>query len=134
VPDRADPSSSREATEDLARQARAEVSSAASLLARTFAYHAAAGKLPSPVVALRLARPLELAARSEVCAHIRRGRESGLPWHEIGGLLGFGPLAAGSGAIVAGYAFDYTVGPRDATSSEPSAFIWSCQACGQMII
>lgn len=109
--DRADPGS-REAAEDLAWQARSEVSSAASRLARTLAHCAAAGKLPSADVAFRAARQLELAARSEAVTHIRRARESGMSWHEVGGLLGFGPLAAGDGASVADYAFEYTVGPR----------------------
>lgn len=121
--DRADPGS-REAAEDLARQAHSEVSSATSRLAWTFAHHSAAGKLPSADVAFRAARQLELAARSEVVRHIRRARESGMSWHEVGGLLGFGPLSAGHSASVADYAFDYTVGPRGATWSEPPIFMW----------
>jgi hypothetical protein len=64
---------------------REEVSVPASRLARWFGYHAAAGKLPPSDIALRAGRELELAARSEVCAHIRRGRESGLSWHGVGG-------------------------------------------------
>jgi hypothetical protein len=59
-----------------------------------------------------------LAARNEARVHIRRAREDGLSWHEIAGLLGFGPLAADTGVSVAGYAFDYTVGPR-AEHAEP---------------
>jgi hypothetical protein len=43
--------------------------------------------------------------------HVRRAREDGLSWHEVGGVLGFGPLAADAGMSVAGFAFDYTVGP-----------------------
>jgi hypothetical protein len=71
-------------------------------------------QLLAPAAALRVARQVELAARAEVGVHIRRAREDGQTWHEIGGLLGFGPLAADTGASVAGYAFDYTVGPRSA--------------------
>lgn len=67
-------------------------------------------------------------------AHIRRARESGQSWAAIGGLLGFGALAAGGGATVADYAFDYTVGPRTAAAwFDTPVFIWACPACGQTI-
>jgi hypothetical protein len=66
--------------------------------------------------------------------HIRRAREEGQSWHEIGGLLGFGPLAADTGVPVAEYAFDYTVGPRSSGPwFDPPVFIWTCLACEQTI-
>jgi len=66
--------------------------------------------------------------------HIRRAREDGLSWHEIGGLLQFGPLAAASDMSVAQYAFDYCVGPQpEAPWFDPPVFTWTCPACGQMI-
>jgi hypothetical protein len=44
-------------------------------------------QLLAPAAALRVARQVELAARRQVGVHIRRAREDGLSWHEIGGLL-----------------------------------------------
>jgi hypothetical protein len=74
-------------------------------------------QLLAPAAALRVARQVELAARAEV-----------------GGLLGFGPLAAGSGVSVADYAFDYTVGPSAAGPwFDPPVLAWTCPACGQLI-
>ena len=91
-------------------------------------------QLLAPAAALRVARQVELAARHEVSVRIRRAREDGLSWHEIGGLLGLGPLAADADVSVASYAFDYTVGPRPATPwYDPLVFLWTCPACGQMI-
>ena len=52
------------------------------------------GQLLAPAAALRVARQVELAARHEVSVHVRRARKDGLSWHEIGGLLDFGLLAA----------------------------------------
>jgi hypothetical protein len=44
-------------------------------------------QLLAPAAALRVARQVELAAHAEVGIQIRRAREGGLSWHEIGGLL-----------------------------------------------
>ena len=91
-------------------------------------------QLLAPAAALRIARQVELAARAQVGVHIRRSREDGLSWHEIGALLDFGPLAAASGTSVAQYAFDYCVGPHpEAPWFDPPVFMWTCPACGQMI-
>jgi hypothetical protein len=35
---------------------------------------------------------------------------TGCPWHEIGGVLSFGPLATASAVHVSDHAFDYCVG------------------------
>jgi hypothetical protein len=91
-------------------------------------------QLLAPAAALRVARQVELAARRKVGVHIRRAREDRLSWHEIGGLLDFGPLAADADVSVAGYAFDYTIGPRPAGPwYDPPVFLWTCPACGQSI-
>ena len=83
-------------------------------------------QLLAPAAALRIAR--------QVGVHIRRSREDGLSWHEIGGLLDFGPLAAASSTSVAQYAFDYCVGPHpEAPWFDPPVFTWTCPACGQII-
>jgi hypothetical protein len=89
-------------------------------------------QLLAPAAALRVAPQVELAARNQVRVHIRQAREEGQTWHEIGGLLGFGPLTAGTGESVAGYAFGYTVGPQSAAPwYDPPVFTWACPACGQ---
>jgi hypothetical protein len=91
-------------------------------------------QLLGPAAALRVARQIELAAHAEVGVHIRRAREDGLSWHEIGGLLQFGPLAAASNVPVSQYAFDYCVGPHpEAPWFDPPVFTWTCPACRQMI-
>lgn len=92
------------------------------------------GQLLAPAAALRVARQVELAARAEVGVQVRRAREDGLSWHEIGGLLDFGPLAASADMSVAQYAFDYVTGPHPAAPwFDPPVFGWTCPACGQMI-
>jgi hypothetical protein len=91
-------------------------------------------QLLAPAAALRVARQVELAARHEVGVHIRRAREDGLSWHEIGGLLGFGPIAADVEVSVAGYAFDYTIGPQPAGPwYDPPVFLWTCPVCGEPV-
>jgi hypothetical protein len=91
-------------------------------------------QLLAPAAALRVARQVELAARNQVRVHIRRAREEGQSWYEIGGLLGFGALAADAGESVASYAFDYTIGPQPtAPWYDPPVFIWTCPARGQAI-
>jgi len=91
-------------------------------------------QLLAPAAALRVARQVELAAHAEVSMHIRRAREDGLSWHEIGGLLGFGPLAADASVPVADYTFDYLVGPRSARPwFDPPVFLWTCPVCRQTV-
>ena len=80
------------------------------------------------------ARQVELAAHAEAGTHIRRARQDGLSWHEIGGLLDFGPLAAASDVSVSQDAFDYCAGPQDASPwYDPPVFTWTSPECGQMI-
>ena len=91
-------------------------------------------QLLASAAALRIARQVELAARTEVGRQIRRAREDGLSWHEIGALLDLGPLAAEGGTSVAQYAFDYCVGPHPAAPwFDPPVFTWTCPACGQTV-
>ena len=91
-------------------------------------------QLLASAAALRVARQVELAARAEVRVHIRRAREDGQSWYQIGGLLGFGPLGADTGVSVADYAFDYCVGPRAAGPRfGPLVFLWTCPACERTI-
>jgi hypothetical protein len=88
-------------------------------------------QLLAPAAALRVARQVELAARAEVDRQIRRAREDGLSWHEIGALLDFAPLAAHSKTSVAQYAFDYTIGPHPAAPwYDPPVFTWNCRRAG----
>jgi hypothetical protein len=121
--------------QDLAGAAAAAVAQIARELgAQVVPEGADPAQLLAPAAALRVARQVELAARAEVGRQIRRAREDGLSWHEIGGLLGFSPLAADSRTSVAQYAFDYCVGPSSAAPwFDPPVFAWTCPACGQMI-
>ena len=90
----------------------------------------------SPADEVRFARQLELAARAQARASIRRAREAGLSWDAIGQLLGFGPIAGTAGSPSVGeLAFDYAAGPRTvhAWFPAPPLFRWDCPACGQRI-
>ena len=90
----------------------------------------------SPADEVRFARQLELAARAQARASIRRAREAGQSWYVIGELLGFGPLAGTAGSpSVAELAFDYAHGPRVVHPwfPAPPVFRWDCPACGQRI-
>jgi hypothetical protein len=91
-------------------------------------------QLLAPAAALRVARQVELAAHAEAGIQILRAREGGLSWHEIGGLLDFGALAAARNRSVSQYAFDYCISPQDTSPwYDPPVSTWTCPACGQMI-
>jgi hypothetical protein len=123
------------ASQDLAEAAAAAVARIARELGEQAVPEGAnPAQVLAPGAALRVARQVELAAWAEVGRHIRRAREDGLSWHEIGGLLGFGPLAADADMPVAGYAFEYTVGPRSTSPwYDPPVFTWTCPACGGLV-
>ena len=130
----------REAAQVLAQQASQAAAAAVARIARRTGSEltpvpAAAAHPQAPADALRIARQLEHAARAEVRVHVRRAREAGLSWHEVGALLGFGDLPAGIGPTVAEMAFDYTTGPRTvhAWFPAPPVFRWDCLGCGQAI-
>jgi len=92
--------------------------------------------LGSPADEVRFARQLELAARAQARARIRRAREAALSWDVIGQLLGFVSIAGAAGSpSAAELAFDFAAGPRTvhAWFPAPPLFRWDCPVCGQRI-
>jgi len=90
-------------------------------------------KVPTPATVLTIARQLELAARSEAVAAVRRLRQEGRSWAAVATLLGFDnlPYAVQDPAALA---FDYSAGlPRSPWFSR-AVFAWDCHLCGQAII
>ena len=86
--------------------------------------------------AIRIARGLEHAAAQVTRGYIRRGRETGLSWHEIGLALELGPNG-GTAASVAQAAFEYAAGWRRASDRyddhETPSFGWTCPGCESYI-
>ena len=85
-----------------------------------------------PRAGIRIARALEQAAALVTRDYIRRAREAGRGWQEIGDALGAGGRAWREGTGVGEAAFriavGYTPGPPG-----PAVFQWSCPGCGLLI-
>ena len=92
----------------------------------------AAGRRGDARAGLRAAGRLELAARRELLSCIRRARDDGVGWQEIGALLELGAGAAERGLTVAEAAFDLAAGPP-AGSGQVPAFTWQCHRCGRLV-
>jgi hypothetical protein len=89
--------------------------------------------VPTAAAGLAIARKLELAARAEAIAAIRRLRGEGRSWHVIASLLGFDSLPDGGAANPALLAFDYAAGlPRPPLFATPQ-FVWLCTECKETV-
>jgi hypothetical protein len=60
-----------------------------------------------PGAGIRSALAVERAARAGVRVYIRRARETGMSWHEVGEALGMAELAQARGSSVAGAAWEH---------------------------
>ena len=89
--------------------------------------------VPTAAAALAIARLLELAARGEAIAAIRRLRGEGRSWQAIASLLGFDALPDGGVADPPLLAFDYAAGlPRPPLLAAPQ-FVWLCSECKETV-
>jgi hypothetical protein len=89
--------------------------------------------VPTAAAALAIARQLEVAARAEAIAAIRRLRGEGRSWQVIASLLGFDSLPNGGVADPALLAFDYAAGlPRPPLFAAPQ-FLWECSECKETV-
>jgi len=81
---------------------------------------------------MRAAHRLQLAAARQLRDYVRRAREDGMGWQEIGALLELGAVAAERGVPVAGAAFGFAAG-QPSGCGQAAAFAWRCRQCGQAI-
>jgi len=113
------------AIEDIARQA------GTSIIRRpgAFAYP------ESPAAALPIVSRFEHATRAASAAQVRRAREAGLSWHEVGALMGFGELAGHGARTVAEMAVGYAARPpqKNGWSDPCPAFRWECPGFRQAV-
>ena len=89
--------------------------------------------VPTPTAALAIARQLELSARAEVIAAIRRLRGEGRSWQAIASLLGFDSLPDGGVADPARLAFDYAAGLPRPPAFAPAQLAWVCPECAEVV-
>ncbi len=87
-----------------------------------------------PLAGARAARDLELAAHRTARDYIRRAREAGHGWEQIGAALGLVPGGGREGATGATGAYTYAAGTRESGPPwEPRSFGWTCRSCDEHI-
>jgi hypothetical protein len=90
-----------------------------------------------PLTGARAARDIELAARHDAREYLRRAREAGHRWGQIGQALGLTPNADAdqAGLTVAEAAYTYAAGNpnTDTALRYGRSFIWRCRSCDQAI-
>lgn len=90
-----------------------------------------------PLAGLTTARDIELAARSTARDHIRRAREAGHSWHEIGIAMHIRPNGdlQQAGDTIAEAAYTYAAGHPDTEHARRygRSVAWSCQTCENTI-
>jgi hypothetical protein len=90
-----------------------------------------------PLTGARAARDVELASRKAARDYIRRAREAGHGWDQIGQALGLAPNADAdqAGLTVAEAAYTYAAGNphTDTALRYGRSFVWRCASCDQAI-
>jgi hypothetical protein len=89
-----------------------------------------------PLTGARAARDIELATRKAARDYIRRAREAGHGWDQIGHALGWTPGGdvGQQAATAADAAYTYAVGrPETEAPWQPRSFTWTCRSCDQAI-
>jgi hypothetical protein len=86
--------------------------------------------VPTPLAGLQAADWVVKRAGREIYEHVRRAREAGHSWEQIGQALDMRPV---DGRSVAESAYERVAGrPADWSFSGPS-FVWRCSACDRVI-
>jgi hypothetical protein len=90
-----------------------------------------------PLAGMYAARDLELAARDCALGYIRRAREAGCTWREIGIAMhltpGRDPQQNGETMAEAAYAYAAGNPSGDLAAGDGRSFDWTCHACDQTI-
>ena len=90
-----------------------------------------------PLTGARAARDIELAARHDAREYLRRAREAGHSWDQIGQALGVAPNADAdqAGLSVAEAAYTYAAGNpyTDTAMRYGRSFVWRCRSCDHAI-
>lgn len=88
---------------------------------------------PGPAAGIRYALMLRGAADFEVGQYIRRAREAGLTWRQVGEILNPALWAAEDGADLAVMAFEHATGAAHAEPFATLSLGWDCAACGRIV-
>jgi hypothetical protein len=92
---------------------------------------------PGAAAGIRFALMLRASADFEVGQHVRRARQEGLTWTQIGEILDpalWGITASGGDAYnLAVKAFEYVTDPGNHDRFDTLSFPWDCPACGATV-
>jgi hypothetical protein len=87
-----------------------------------------------PAAGIGFALMLADAARHEIHGYIKRGRQDGLTWRQIGQALHLDRDAGDRGVPLDDAAFGYAAGAEHARPFETVSFGWTCPSCGGVVI
>ena len=87
-----------------------------------------------PATGIQFASMLRDAARHKIHDYIRRARQDGLTWRQIGQALHLERDAEDRGVPLDDAAFGYAAGAEHAQPFETLSFGWTCPACGGIVI
>jgi hypothetical protein len=88
---------------------------------------------PEPGAGTRAALALERSARAGVRENIRRGREAGMTWEQVGAALGLAGIAAARRTELGRAAFEYAADQTAFLPGEFRTFRWTCPDCSEVI-
>ena len=88
---------------------------------------------PEPGAGIRIALALERSARAEVHEYIRRGREAGMTWRQVGEALGLEEIARARGSGLDEAAFECAADRSAFRTSQLGSFQWRCPDCGEVV-
>ena len=86
--------------------------------------------VPTPLAGLQAADWVVQRAGQEIHQHVRRAREAGHSWEQIGQALDMRPV---DGRSVAESAYERVAGRPASWSFGSPSFTWRCPACGRVI-
>ncbi len=87
-----------------------------------------------PVAGIGFALMLQDAARHRIHDYVKRARQDGVAWRQIGQALRLGPVAEERGGDLAEAAFDYAAGAERARPFDRLSFAWTCPSCRGLVI
>ena len=91
------------------------------------------GQYADPAKGIRFALMLRDSATQAIREHIKRGRQEGLTWHQVGEALNLAAVAEERGAPLGEVAFDYAADVEHARPWSTPSFPWTCPACGALV-
>ncbi len=87
-----------------------------------------------PVTGIGFALMLQDAARRKIHDYIKRARQDGVAWQQIGEALRLERVAEERGVSLAEVAFDYATDAEHAGPFDRLSFAWTCPSCRGLVI